>query len=160
MPGCSCEPAYLSFYDSRHGYLLDNTTRTEAPERLFWTNDGGTRWKLLPRPPDNGSIWFRDRKHGLLLNTGVVNSGGSGYHPPRTYRTTDGGKTWSPTRLRPLPPDVVPRGGARRLVGGSESVVFSSTRIGWAIAGRHDELFRTTDGGDHWTPIGFRRTRS
>ena len=157
LPGCSCEPAYLSFYDVRHGYLIDDTTRTGAPEKLFWTNDGGTSWTLLPRPPASGSIWFGDRTLGLLLTPAGSNSDGSDHHPPRTYRTTDGGETWSPTRLRPLPPDVVPRGATRRLVRGWESVVFSAPRVGWAIAGRYHELYRTTDGGRDWWPMPLRR---
>ena len=53
--------------------------------------------------------------------------------------THDGGGSWE---------RIVPRG-SHGYVG---QLVFSSPRIGWLLLGRERALYRTTDGGRHWTP--------
>jgi photosystem II stability/assembly factor-like uncharacterized protein len=70
------------------------------------------------------------------------------------FVTHDAGRSWRKIRMHGLPGRVT-----------IEKIVFSSSRIGWAILGPHFEgeygssLVRTTDGGLHWTPAGPRLPR-
>ncbi|MHB1505309.1 MAG: WD40/YVTN/BNR-like repeat-containing protein, partial [Sulfobacillus sp.] len=74
-----------------------------------------------------------------------------------TYRTTDGGKSWSAARF-PAPPWIAGGGG----IGG---LTFVNPSVGWFTAGAAPAtaqgliaVYRTTDGGRSWTVISVGST--
>lgn len=119
--------------------LLAGFTATAAAEP--WSP------RSLPAPTGISEIAFLDADHGWIQGS------------PYSYRTTDGGstwttqtsdvsKTWSSRSTHPGTFDVTPL-----------RVDFSDLMNGWGVgfwseAGTADEslwLFRTSDGGAHWT---------
>jgi photosystem II stability/assembly factor-like uncharacterized protein len=107
----------LFFLDAQHGWAAGNG--------FFHTQDGGQSWI---QDSSWGSIYdlhFVDLQHGWACGNGGV-----------TYRTTDGGASWS----------FEPVGTQATL----SSIVFVDTQRGWTldIDGR---IYRTINGGLDWT---------
>jgi photosystem II stability/assembly factor-like uncharacterized protein len=116
-----------------------------GPNAFYASDDGGKHWSL--RTPPRGkrlptsfsagspSMWALSAGHDLFV-------------------THDAGQSWRKVVLHGLPPSV-----------SIEKIVFSSSRIGWALLGPQfvgqyaSSLVRTTDGGLHWTPAGPRLPR-
>jgi photosystem II stability/assembly factor-like uncharacterized protein len=118
---------------------------------MFKTTDGGTTWKLwsLPVPaayenlsPANDyyadaypPVFFGDQKKtGVVMLDYVQN----GNHVMQSYRTTDGGGTWT---LGPASnnPDV-------------RTYSFIDATTGWGLD-ENGKIFTTTDGGATWIPV-------
>ena len=117
---------------------------------MFKTTDGGLTWKLwsLPVPTAYDSlspaidfyadayppVFFGDHKSGVIMLDYVQD----GKHVMQSYRTTDGGGTWT---LGPVSnnPDV-------------RTYSFIDATTGWGVD-EGGKLFTTTDGGATWTAI-------
>lgn len=111
--------------DSLHAlFFLDAQRGWAAGNGFFHTTDGGQTWT---QDNDWGSVYdmqFVDGQHGWACGNGGV-----------TYRTTNGGLTWSFTAVGPI--DTL------------SSVWFVDAQLGWTtdIEGR---IYRSTDGGQTW----------
>jgi photosystem II stability/assembly factor-like uncharacterized protein len=101
--------------------------------------------------PDGGHHWVT---HAVPFGPGGLPASFSAVSPSvwafssrnDLFTTGDAGRHWRKIGFRSLPTNAQVR-----------KIVFSSSRVGWAIlngVGPHDTLFRTTDGGVHWTPAG------
>jgi photosystem II stability/assembly factor-like uncharacterized protein len=82
------EGAFVTFSDSRHGWLLAGTFPTQiTPSRLYATNDGGDSWERLPDPPPQPfRIAFRSPQEGWLRTASQSEYG--------LYLSRDGGQNW------------------------------------------------------------------
>jgi len=118
---------------------------------MFKTTDGGTTWKLwsLPVPaayenlsPSNDyyadaypPVFFGEQKKNGVVMLDFVQDG---KHVMQSYRTTDGGGTWT---LGPASnnPDV-------------RTYSFIDATTGWGLDGQ-GKIFTTTDGGAIWAAI-------
>ena len=102
------------------------------------TMDGGRTWSLMGQVPSSPiQAVFSDAQNGFALD--LVNA-------PKTYWTRDGGATWAPGQLPPLP-DKLPLQGLYAL----------DSLTAWAV-GTRGTILRTTDGGATWRaqPSGVR----
>ena len=92
------------------------------------TSDGGRTWEWVNvgTNPQWTSIWFLNNKDGFMT---------SAYN---TYRTKDGGKSWTGV------PEVAGEG--------LHTIAFSDEKNGYAYGGSYNSsfLFVTTDGGNAW----------
>jgi photosystem II stability/assembly factor-like uncharacterized protein len=137
-----CGAISITFVNQFVGWSGGNCTNALS---LYRTHDGGQSWveQALPFPPEltggvtpesQGAfdfVTFSSARDGAL----IVQP--KGYGLWLLYATHDGGATWAHL---PLPPGVIyPR-----------SVLLTGNQ-GW-LAGE-DQLFRTGDGGRHWTPV-------
>jgi photosystem II stability/assembly factor-like uncharacterized protein len=136
---------FISF--GRHLVVAGLAPRhVNGPNAFYTSDDGGKHWsartpprgKRLPTSFSAGSpsMWALSAGHDLFV-------------------THDRGQSWRKIQLLGLPAGV-----------NIEKIVFSSSRIGWAILGPHfpggdspTSLVRTTDGGLHWSPAGPRLPR-
>jgi len=118
---------------------------------MFKTTDGGTTWKLwsLPVPaayenlsPANNyyadaypPVFFGEQKKTGVVMLDFVQDG---KHVMQSYRTTDGGGTWT---LGPASnnPDV-------------RTYSFIDATTGWGLD-ENGKIFTTTDGGATWVPV-------
>ena len=116
---------------------------------LYWTTDNGKQWKNITPPIHGGivSAFFLDASTGWVL--------GSTMGVPADFEiafTQDSGGSWSVTKLD-LPVDQ----NAAWLLG-QGSIQFLDTGHGWMNLAQQSGsaynlglLFRTADGGRHWT---------
>jgi photosystem II stability/assembly factor-like uncharacterized protein len=115
--------------------------------RVYRTSDGGTTWAEAFRNPDPDAFYdcldFFDAKRGIALSDPV---GGKF----RILATGDGGRSWA----------VVPNAGMPAALPGEFAFAASGTclvtgagRTAWFATGGGDRprVFRSTDGGVHWT---------
>jgi photosystem II stability/assembly factor-like uncharacterized protein len=159
-------------------------TRSYIPPKLYRTTDGGKRWsrhavpriglvgsvsvlghhlvgvgwKRIYESVDGGAHWTALVPPGLSLRTTQVSSptgspGTAVYSAAgRLYVTHNYGRSWD---------TIVPRG----LPAQHQGLVFSSPRVGWTLesrptfAGFELAVYRSTDGGRHWTQYAVRPTR-
>lgn len=143
LPGaprsCACETSAPLFFDRRAGVVWISGNRSggagEPYTRVYWTADGGNHWR--GSDPSSGRTGPVD-----VVSRNVVWLFGrrSGHEPrfPRLFRTTDAGAHWSSRRV----PVTVNSDGAPDAVSGTLGFVISGTTI-----------WRTADGGRHWTTI-------
>ncbi|MHB1980507.1 MAG: WD40/YVTN/BNR-like repeat-containing protein [Sulfobacillus sp.] len=132
------------------------------PNGNLWiatTSDGGGTWTELPIPtvaePFLATVFFLNASDGWIQTTHGV--AGTPQSTIVTYRTTDGGKSWSAARF-PAPPWIAGGGG----IGG---LTFVNPSVGWFTAGAAPAtaqgliaVYRTTDGGRSWTVISVGST--
>lgn len=138
----------MSFSDMQHGsaYMVSLSRR---PHMLFRTDDGGTTWRLASRSPFLGDMTPISGGVGFL---GVQNAGVIGpYHGPPTadlFRTTDGGKNWSPYFIAGSRSWILlPLG----VFGRQLTVVQNAPNPKGAVNLRVGTVWSTTDGGGHWS---------
>jgi hypothetical protein len=93
---------------------------------IFKTTNGGLNWTMVTggTSPSRYSVWFTDASTGFLAGTTLS-------------KTTDGGNTWQ---------------GVTTGHYDHHSVFFADHETGF-VSGSAGSLFRTTDGGGHWTEI-------
>jgi photosystem II stability/assembly factor-like uncharacterized protein len=105
-------------------FFLDETHGWAAGNGFFHTTDGGQSWT---KDNDWGSIedlFFVDAQRGFACGNGGV-----------TYRTTDGGLSWS---WSPVGPIIT-----------LSSIWFVDAQRGWT-ANIDGQIYRSTDGGQSW----------
>ena len=114
LPTTSLEGIF--FLDPLHGWACGNA--------FFHTVDGGQTWI---KDNDWGSvydIYFVDSLHGWACGNGGT-----------TYRTTDGGRTWSYQTVGPITT--------------LSTVFFHDQNVGWT-ASIDGKIYKSTDGGQTW----------
>ncbi|HWZ46092.1 MAG TPA: hypothetical protein VNW97_21645, partial [Candidatus Saccharimonadales bacterium] len=119
---------------------------------VFRTTDGGKSWtKVLYKDENTGAIDIAfDPSNSSILFAGLwqarrspwsMDSGGPG---SGLYRSTDGGATWKHLSGHGLPDGTIGRIGVAVAYGNGNRV--------WALVeAEKGGLFRSDDGGDHWT---------
>jgi photosystem II stability/assembly factor-like uncharacterized protein len=110
----------------------------EQEKQLITSTDGGLHWNYPPNPPLGGYVG----NLALSATTGGVTGWLAMVRGP-LYMTTDGGRTWTPADLHGA--QVGPAGS------GEIEVVFTDPLHGWVATST--EIFRTSDGGRHWTGV-------
>lgn len=137
----------ILFTDARHGYLVTSTDAPSlhAPLDFFRTDDGGRSWRRSATTPRQTTIsgvrlaFHGDHGWALVGEQGTMGSNGGGH----LYATTDAGATW-----RPVSPSATPVA-----VG---SIEFVSRSEGFLEGGEGRQgLWRSTDGGRSWVPVGI-----
>jgi photosystem II stability/assembly factor-like uncharacterized protein len=110
----------------------------EQEKQLITSTDGGRHWNYPPNPPLGGYV----ANLALSAPTNGVTGWLAMVRGP-LYMTRDGGRTWTPADLRGA--EVGPAGS------GEIEVVFTDPLHGWAATST--AIFRTSDGGLHWTGV-------
>jgi photosystem II stability/assembly factor-like uncharacterized protein len=128
----------VDFIDPQHGWAAGGGS-------LLRTTDGGANWTALAEPcqGDLDSVHFISPALGYAVAAAAGNQGGGQSIAGGPYttaiggsllRTTDGGATWSPVANAPANP---------------QSACFANADDGYL--GTPARIWRTTDGGQHWT---------
>jgi len=107
-------------------------------KQLITSTDGGRHWTYQPNLPSSGYV------QSLALSAST--SGPMGWLAMARgplYASTDDGRTWRPTNLAGT---QVGQAGS-----GVIEVTFTDALHGWAATST--EIFRTSDGGLHWTGV-------
>jgi photosystem II stability/assembly factor-like uncharacterized protein len=127
-----CEIMRIQFVSPTTGFALGSAKGAYAAI-ILRTDDGGENWAPVSSVVDanvgRGDMFFTDENTGVFSTT---------YTPYKTYRTTDGGKTWS----------VVP---ATTL---GEQIRFADPEVGWSFTS-YTKLNYTVDGGKRWSSQAF-----
>jgi len=150
MNGVAGYPTGMTFFMPETGFVTCSYSAYTFV-LMFKTTDGGTTWKLwsLPVPaayenlsPSNDyyadaypPVFFGEQKKNGVVMLDFVQDG---KHVMQSYRTTDGGGTWT---LGPASnnPDV-------------RTYSFIDATTGWGLDGQ-GKIFTTTDGGAIWAAI-------
>jgi photosystem II stability/assembly factor-like uncharacterized protein len=156
IPPSGASSLAFAFADDREGWaLMPGSPGTQCqgqPVALSHTTDGGATWQALAAtgfaaPGCKDSVAFSDATHGYI-----------GSHDPNTapviYRSTDGGRTWIPSKPLPDPPGFQTVAGVRSLGVGTvrafgQTVLVEASANNPGTGGRY--AFRSTDGGATWT---------
>lgn len=139
--------AAITFVDQLHGWLIhiQMPCRSFCLQSLYATTDGGTTWRLLPSAPR-----FEDtRMSWINAEDGRIGGGNFQSCTSAIFATYDGGRTW--TRQLALAHHC-----------GLMQVRMLDPLDGWAVGGFDTRqcsmggcddytLYRTVDGGRHWT---------
>jgi photosystem II stability/assembly factor-like uncharacterized protein len=134
--------AQVDFVDGATGFYFQTSA---AGSDLYRTDDGGQGWTVVKRGLFSGDTI--DSYRFVDATTGFANTSKS----PATWKTTDGGKTWSlPAGYRSIA-NVVCSLPWSPPVSGSATVPVKmvNATTGWASG-----ALRTTDGGAHWSNTG------
>jgi len=136
--------AYVSFASTDLGWGLQGSPAEPGrPDVIFTTHDGGEYWETMPAPC-SGYTWEAGAV-SLVSATDAwvacVGEPGAGQQMKSLFRTTDGGKTWTP---------------AGNLGGGGylDGMFFLPDGHGWLWMSR-GPLLATVDGGATWSEINF-----
>ena len=150
MNGIAGYPTGMTFSTPENGFVTCSYSAYTFV-LMFKTTDGGTTWKLwsLPVPaayenlsPANNyyadaypPVFFGEQKKTGVVMLDFVEDGN---HVMQSYRTTDGGGTWT---LGPASnnPDV-------------RTYSFIDATTGWGLD-QDGKVFTTTDGGATWVPL-------
>jgi hypothetical protein len=147
LPPLCDERQHLTALNERGVWALCSaaTANDSQTKELYHSEDDGSTWVLVATtslaPP---------RGVGMLPTSGIVTLLASvapdrlliAFDKGPPIASTDGGKTWMPQGL-PAP-------------GGVEQLSFTDAQHGWAILFPNDTLYRTSDGGGHWSRAASR----
>jgi photosystem II stability/assembly factor-like uncharacterized protein len=154
-------PASLDMTSATGGwalYFAQNPAGTSSPlEFVARTVDGARNWTDVTPPAARPLLAAKfatvvidpaDSEHAYLAVTAATTVSSSPPSPAAVFATADGGKTW--TESAPFTVD-----------GSISQVVFADPRHGWLLTGGGNSvtgtplpwLYRTTDGGLHWTAV-------
>ena len=131
---CDCQASAPVFVDPSHGFAYVDG----ASLYILATSDGGQTWQSHHVSDGYIQVFamqFIDPSHGWAVTSPLDNS-------YRLLATADGGRTWR----------VVNSSMAAPVDFSGVSLTFFSTSQGFWATGT--ALYRTTDGGAHWTKIG------
>jgi hypothetical protein len=122
----------VDFVDARHGWAVGTAS-------LLVTTDGGARWTALPEPcPPIRSVHFIDAQSGWAVAGGSDLRIDGGLPAPvsggELLATSDGGTHWRPVTAAPAH---------------AQTACFTNGTDGWL--GTPGRLWRSTDGGRHWS---------
>jgi photosystem II stability/assembly factor-like uncharacterized protein len=153
----------VDFVDSNTGFFVTtNVTDNAAGSDLYRTVDGGRTWTLAKKGLFPGQNI--DDFEFIDANTGFANTSGE----PATWKTTDGGKSWSlPPGASPATSPNPPQGFPSALCAvGRDTTGAVVTRPAWvpiygpasakmmtATTGWATGDLRTTDGGARWRDV-------
>jgi hypothetical protein len=153
-------PTEISFVSDKEGWFMwaDPWQACNAETvTVYHTTDAGATWLSL----GSNGIALSQCKAGLSFvdsDRGFL-SAWDPQHRPVIYRTTDGGRTWTPSQAVPAPPKAV----CTDCIAMQAGVVraFGSTLLVpvWQQAGSGPHyVFRSTDGGASWTYLASEPT--
>lgn len=106
----------LFFLDTQHGWAVGNG--------IFYTVDGGETWTQANSWGTLYSVYFVDQQNGWACGNGGI-----------TYRSTNGGQTWTYTDLPPIST--------------FSSIFFTDLSHGWVVS-IDGHIYHTADGGVNW----------
>lgn len=115
--------------------------------RIYKTFDGGDHWTVQYDDTRRGAfldgIAFWDARHGVALGDPIDGAF-------LVLTTDDGGAHWQPVAASALPP---PLGGEAAFAASNTALVVGLHGVAWFATGggARARVFRTDDGGAHWT---------
>ncbi len=124
---------YLHFFDERNGLLYAGFT--------YRTIDGGDHWQVVEVPGPGAFVSFASPIEGWAEDFGPDSS--------HLFRTTDGGKTWTPIGAG------LPTAAGLQQIFETQSSTFRASGEGWlgAIHQPAPTVFMTANGGATWQTI-------
>lgn len=132
-------------FDAKRAVVLSIGTGEDS--RIYRTVDGGKSWTETFRNTDTNAFYdcfaFNDNKHGLALSDPVDGKF-------RIAATSDGGKSWKVQSSAGMPAALT---GEFAFAASGTCLVAGPGRTAWFASGGGDRprVFRTNDGGRHWT---------
>lgn len=132
-------------FDAQRAVVLSIGNGTDS--RVYRTVDGGKSWTETFRNPDANAFYdcldFWDNKRGLALSDPVDGKF-------RILATADGGKSWQVQPTAGMPAALP---GEFAFAASGTCLVAGPGRTAWFATGGGDRprVFRTVDGGKHWT---------
>ena len=132
-------------FDAQRALVLSIGTGEDS--RIYRTVNGGKSWTETFRNTDATAFYdcfaFNDHKHGLALSDPVDGKF-------RIAATSDGGKSWKVQSNAGMPAALT---GEFAFAASGTCLVAGPGRTAWFASGGGDRprVFRTVDGGKHWT---------
>jgi photosystem II stability/assembly factor-like uncharacterized protein len=132
-------------FDAQRALVLSIGTGEDS--RIYRTVNGGKSWTETFRNTDANAFYdcfaFNDHKHGLALSDPVDGKF-------RIAATSDGGKSWKVQSNAGMPAALT---GEFAFAASGTCLVAGPGRTAWFASGGGDRprVFRTVDGGKHWT---------
>lgn len=142
------------FVNASTGWMLESSTTT-MKSVLLHSSDGGKTWTPgdpIPSlfPGNLGSaLDFTNATTGWLL---VGGEPGAGSQTKTLYHTTNGGQSWTKIAASALLGSSASGSGSLPIGGYVDRLDFVNSTLGY-MALANGLIYRTTDGGQHWTPI-------
>jgi photosystem II stability/assembly factor-like uncharacterized protein len=131
----------LFVLDADHAWLTVGGLSDGAPQTLLSTGDAGQHWRQLADTPRADCVpEFVSPARGWC----VLDRATMGRDAFDLFSTGDGGTTWQHVNRHHSPPASC-----------DKDVRFTDARLGWAVAAclaGTPPIYRTRDGGKHWTP--------
>src|SRR5258708_9102148 len=159
LPASAAAPAVAAANGDLLGFQLVTAGSGWARlgQQLFWTDNNGANWREIT-PPNRGAgtigaANFADAAHGWVVSTAMAETGELSY---ALARTSDGGQSW-----QSVPLALFAAGDAAGMAG-DVFLQFIDARTGWLVVKQATSpnfslgtLFKTSDGGDHWTRLSL-----
>lgn len=146
---------HTSFLDKSHAWV-QKPDFNNFPNNglLYHTADGGMNWTISSTPFSGGDLSFVDPSNGwMLADLGV----GAGSNAVAVFQTTDGGASWTQTYSND--PDNAESSDSLPLGGIKSDLVPLDMQTAWVAGVIYSSgtiyLFRTDDGGRHWSPVSL-----